>query len=119
MDENRREAVLWLDKAREDLQAARLLAGAGGAASIACFHCQQAVEKYLKACLVACDLEVPRTHDLEDLASRIIRPSFDIGATVDELRFVRAYAVAPRYPYFPMAQAEQDLQVGATSPPRT
>jgi HEPN domain-containing protein len=31
---------------------------------IICFHCQQAVEKYLKGFLILYDVESERTHDL-------------------------------------------------------
>ena len=35
--------------------------------SAVCFHCQQAVEKYLKAFLVANEVEIVRTHNIEFL----------------------------------------------------
>jgi HEPN domain-containing protein len=44
------ETRAWLDHARRDLRAARLLT-AGDAHAEALFHCQQAVEKALKAFL--------------------------------------------------------------------
>lgn len=44
------EARAWLDRARRDLRAARLLI-AGEASAEALFHCQQAVERALKAFL--------------------------------------------------------------------
>jgi HEPN domain-containing protein len=53
------EAVLrqlvrqWLDKATADFEAAEQLSTQGGRfREIVAFHCQQAVEKYLKALLV-------------------------------------------------------------------
>ena len=43
----------WLDKATADFEAAEQLCGQGGRfREIVAFHCQQAVEKYLKALLV-------------------------------------------------------------------
>jgi HEPN domain-containing protein len=76
-DEVRRELVgQWLARAEEDLGVARhLLAedlpyyGAIG------FHAEQAAEKFIKAFLVATQVEFPKTHDLGRL--------LDLVATVD------------------------------------
>ncbi|MCX6550713.1 MAG: HEPN domain-containing protein, partial [Acidobacteria bacterium] len=72
-DEIRREIVAqWVARADEDLSVARhLLAeklpyhGAIG------FHAQQAAEKFLKAYLVAHQVEFPKTHDLGRLLDLI------------------------------------------------
>ncbi|HEY1786698.1 MAG TPA: HEPN domain-containing protein [Verrucomicrobiae bacterium] len=48
----------------------------------ACFHCQQAVEKYLKARLTEAGQPCPRTHDLPTLLA-------SISVTL---------AIAPRWP---------------------
>ena len=34
---------------------------------IICYHCQQTVEKYLKACLIMYNIPVLKTHDLVEL----------------------------------------------------
>jgi HEPN domain-containing protein len=57
----------WLRKADGDLRAARRLADAPEDFETAAFHCQQAVEKYLKARLAAAGQAPPRTHDLTRL----------------------------------------------------
>ena len=57
------ETRAWLDRARSDLQAARLPI-AGDANAEALFHCQQAVEKALKAFLTFHEKAFRRTHDL-------------------------------------------------------
>ena len=57
----------WLLKAESDLLAAEKLATGGGPYDMACFHSQQAAEKYLKALLAFADQPIPRTHNLEDL----------------------------------------------------
>ena len=47
------ECAEWLRKARNDLVSARILLAHGDPVTdTACFHCQQAVEKTLKAFLV-------------------------------------------------------------------
>jgi HEPN domain-containing protein len=62
------EALRWLAKAAEDLAAARVLARED-VLDPAAFHIQQALEKLLKALLVAAAEDVRRTHDLESLAA--------------------------------------------------
>ena len=53
----------WVAKAEEDFLAASALNPAQ-LAGIVCFHCQQSIEKYLKAALVRSGAPVPRTHNL-------------------------------------------------------
>ena len=36
---------------------------------IICYHCQQTVEKYLKACLILYDFPLIKTHDLYELSN--------------------------------------------------
>jgi HEPN domain-containing protein len=57
----------WLLKAAGDLTNARLCLSAGEALDTACFHAQQAGEKYLKAYLAAYEIDFPFIHNLEKL----------------------------------------------------
>ena len=58
----------WLNKANEDLFVVqKLTESAINAPSSACFHCQQAVEKSLKAFLIAHRIEIRKTHNIEFL----------------------------------------------------
>jgi HEPN domain-containing protein len=60
----------WLAKANEDLLVVDRLTETGIiAASSVCFHCQQAVEKFLKAYLIANGFDVKKTHNIEFLLS--------------------------------------------------
>ena len=54
-------------KADSYLADARRTTASEGPYDTACFHAQQAVEKYLKGMLAWRSLEIPRTHDLEEL----------------------------------------------------
>jgi HEPN domain-containing protein len=55
----------WIEKAELDYQAAAQLLEAGDRLrQIVAFHCQQAVEKYLKAFLVRHQVEFPKIHNL-------------------------------------------------------
>jgi HEPN domain-containing protein/predicted nucleotidyltransferase len=64
----------------------------------ACFHCQQAAEKYLKALLQECGLAVPRTHDLEDLLDLLLRRDATLGPLRRGLASLTRFAVEYRYP---------------------
>jgi HEPN domain-containing protein len=56
----------WQAKADHDLTAAeRLLSGAEPLTDAACFHCQQAVGKYLKLFLIASNHVPPKTEEAE------------------------------------------------------
>jgi HEPN domain-containing protein len=60
----------WLLKANEDLLVVEKLTEYEIiATSSACFHCQQAAEKFLKAFLIANDIEIKKTHNIEYLLS--------------------------------------------------
>lgn len=54
----------WIAKAEADFAAAGI---ASLSTDIICFHCQQAVEKYLKGYLHEADVHFSKTHDLEEL----------------------------------------------------
>lgn len=63
-----------------------------------CFHCQQAVEKYLKAFLVKHQIEFPKTHSimlLLNLCSSVDKSFKDELSEADSLT---DYAVEIRYP---------------------
>jgi HEPN domain-containing protein len=60
------ELKQWIEIADKDLAGAGLLANTmyPPPIEIICFHCQQAVEKYLKWFLVLHDYEPPKIHNL-------------------------------------------------------
>ena len=86
----------WLRYAGEDLAMARVLIGTSVPPRGSAFHAQQAVEKALKAVLVANGREVPRIHDLLSLIHRL-PPVAGLPATAD-LDVLSDYAVDSRYP---------------------
>ena len=87
----------WIQKAEHDLMSAqRLLEIEPMILDNACFHCQQAVEKYLKAFLIFRGLDIERTHNIIFLLARCA--DFDSEfATIDPMN-INAYAVRGRYP---------------------
>jgi HEPN domain-containing protein len=72
----------WLLKGESDLSAAqRTILDGDGPYDTACFHVQQAVEKYLKGFLAWRDQPIPHTHNLEELARfcQDVSPELNFG----------------------------------------
>ena len=60
----------WILRANEDLLVVdKLTEFEMVATSSVCFHCQQAVEKYLKAFLISIGIDIIKTHNIEFLLS--------------------------------------------------
>jgi len=74
-----------------------------------CFHCQQSVEKFLKAYLVMKKIDIGKTHNLEFLLELCKKQDIDFGnIDVGNLSF---YAVTVRYPdefYTPSVQEAKE-----------
>jgi len=89
----------WLLKGDSDLVTAKRIAESDGPYDTACFHAQQAAEKYLKAVLAFAGKEIPRTHDLEEIqllcVDFISHPDFS-DLALEELS---DYAVSVRYDF--------------------
>ncbi len=68
----------WVKKGDSDFIAAKTLAQQKGVEDQTGFHCQQAVEKWLKAYLIKQGEELRKIHDLTALCHRLrkIRPFF-------------------------------------------
>jgi HEPN domain-containing protein len=89
----------WLDKAAADFDAAEQLCAQGGRfREIVAFHCQQAVEKYLKAFLVSRQIEFPKTHDLEELLELLAPVRPDVAAMLEGIEMLSPFGVKIRYP---------------------
>lgn len=93
------EVQVWLRKAAEDRQMAEVgLAQSPPLTSSAAFHCQQAVEKCLKAFLVFREVRFERIHDLESLIDQCAGIDPDWDALRDSVEPLTGYAVRFRYP---------------------
>ncbi|MBN8719585.1 MAG: HEPN domain-containing protein [Sediminibacterium magnilacihabitans] len=88
----------WLEIAEHDLVSAqRLIEIEPYILDTACFHCQQSVEKNLKAFLVANGIEPERTHNISYLLVECGK--FDgVFDSIDEKR-LDTFAVVIRYPH--------------------
>ena len=93
------EALLWLGKADEDIRMAGLaLAAEPPLVDPAAYHCQQSVEKIIKALLVAAAIKVPRSHDIELLAG-LAAPSYPaLEGMMLSFSHLTEWLTATRYP---------------------
>ena len=88
----------WLEKADHDLIAAKVIIDIQPIIlDIACFHCQQAVEKYLKTYLVFKKQKFPKTHNLDLLLKNCI--DLDSAFVAIDLLNLEDFAVRSRYPH--------------------
>jgi len=89
----------WLQYAGEDLELAkRELNYIDEEVLIrtVCFHCQQAVEKYLKAFLVFNEKNFRKTHDLDEIKELCLEVDSEFEKF--EVGVLTLYAVESRYP---------------------
>lgn len=97
MNGNAEAARAWRQKAESDLAAAELCLAAGKALDAACFHCQQAAEKSLKAWLVARGTAFPFVHDLGRLLALCAQTNPDFEQLRGLALGLTPFAVEMRY----------------------
>ena len=89
----------WIEKADADLEVARRMAAEAAdnlrIREIVGFHCQQAVEKYLKALLTRRQIEFPKTHDIKALLQLAGDPVAD---SLGSAKWLTPFGVEIRYP---------------------
>lgn len=111
MSEQIEEIKKWIEKADHDLGSAKIIyLHLPDYFDTIAFHCQQAVEKYVKAVLVFYKVDFLRSHDLVyllELLSRIIE--------IDENKYKKAftlnnYAVQIRYPNDIVKLSKEELE---------
>jgi len=98
MNEKIAKMNILKDKADRDLKTAELLLRQDDAdfySAIICFHCQQSIEKYLKAFLTKNECHAPKTHDVSYLA--LLCSDFDDFFKTCDLSDFRDYGVEIRY----------------------
>jgi len=88
----------WLQKADEDLGfAASIIEDSPFYAQI-CFHLQQAAEKYLKAIIVAEDLEFQKIHDLVVLLKTCLVRRPELISLMPDCKLLNRFYIDTRYP---------------------
>ncbi|MBA4179253.1 MAG: HEPN domain-containing protein [Anaerolinea sp.] len=92
------EASRWFRFAEEDLRTAlACLHDSDVPPRQACYFAQQAAEKALKGCLIACGTDYPRSHDLDYLRN-LLPPTWRIHAIHPVLAELTEWLVEARYP---------------------
>jgi HEPN domain-containing protein len=90
----------WVRKAEEDFSVAAGLSRRrkNRAPNVQSFHCQQCVEKYLKARLVEAGALPPKTHDLPQLLQMALPHEPMWAAFMPAAKYLAQFAVVFRYP---------------------
>ena len=89
----------WRRRADADLAVAeRLLSDETIFLNAVTFHCQQAVEKYLKALLTCWDIEFPKTHVLAKLIALVETRDAALAASLLDAVVLTPYGVELRCP---------------------
>ncbi|MFH1719544.1 MAG: HEPN domain-containing protein [Planctomycetota bacterium] len=115
MNEQTREAVRqWLAKADSDWTTVKILLDSEQCPhEVVCFHCQQFVEKLLKAFLTQHGIEAPKTHDLRRLIQLAEPFAKDLSDLTDKSDKLTVHGVETRYPgeWYPVSPAEMNEMV--------
>jgi HEPN domain-containing protein len=91
-------AEILLRRAKGDAHVCRVLAADAEIDDSAVgFHAQQAVEKALKIALVLAEVELPRTHDLEQLVEQVQASGTEIPSELASVEWLTPWAVELRY----------------------
>jgi HEPN domain-containing protein len=92
----------WVEKAEADLEAAEQLApnvvSSIRLREIVGFHCQQTVEKFLKALLTFYQVEFPKTHDIERLLMLVSGVNRETANALNGAKWLGPFGVEIRYP---------------------
>jgi HEPN domain-containing protein len=88
----------WVSLADKDLYAAEIIMRDDyPLTNIVAFHCQQAIEKYLKAYLIEKDVQIIKTHDLIKL-NDMTKEIKDLEIDEEKLIVINEVYIESRYP---------------------
>ncbi len=88
----------WVRKADDDLKYAEYTIRDTEYYAHACFNCQQAAEKYLKAFIIAKDLPFAKTHILAALLKTCKDAGYPFGNLLDAVNALDSCYIDTRYP---------------------
>jgi HEPN domain-containing protein len=99
----------WLEKAEEDFQFATSVLEDSTFYAQICFHFHQAAEKYLKAFIVARDLEFQKIHDLLVLLKLCSAVEPGLQEIQGDCKFLNRFYIDTRYPvHWPTKYANEE-----------
>lgn len=87
----------WFEFAKQDLKISEMALNKKFY-NQTCFHCQQAVEKFLKGYLIAKNKEVPKIHFLDELLSLCVQTDKDFEKLRAHCSKLDDYYIPMRYP---------------------
>lgn len=97
--DKRQEVMAWMKKTENDLRVAQVVMDVKPPlVESALFHCQQAVEKAMKAFLTVHDTPFRKTHNLDELAGQCEKIDNTLKTTFDSARDLTVFAWEFRYP---------------------
>ena len=98
-DFRHRKAKEWLRKGDSGLRSAEILIKEEHPPTdTACFHCQQAVEKYLKGYLTLQKIDFFKSHDLDYLLKLCKDFNHKFADYEESALVLNKYGIEPRYP---------------------
>lgn len=105
----------WLFRANEDIAVIKSLSqNIENYTSTICFHCQQSVEKFLKAFLVFHKINFPKTHDVDFLLQKCSQIKNVVFKNIN-LKDLSDFGVDIRYPddfYIPdIAETKEYIEI--------
>ncbi len=111
MSENSEHIKAWVDKVDHDLGSAKLIfLHIPDYFDTIAFHCQQAVEKYIKATLVFKDIEFDRSHNLVYLLD-LLSKKVEIDENIyDKAILLNGFSVQIRYPDTKIYLSKEELE---------
>ena len=105
----------WFAKAENDLRTAEIILNdPNPPTDTTCYHCQQAVEKYLKGLLTYYQIDFIKSHDLDYLCKLLIQ-KLNLSDYKDGILSLNKYAIEARYPadipiLYPIEEAKVALE---------
>jgi len=88
----------WLDKAIRDFKSAKILLEHDCGNDYVAFHCQQTIEKALKAMILYLYATLETGHSLLYLCKKVIEKHKEFSKYIDGCMFVSQYYIETRYP---------------------
>lgn len=109
-ENNKILAQEWFKKADEDLAYAKVGFKETAYYGLACFHCQQVVEKYLKGYLSFSGRPVRKIHLLRILISQCIKLNKEFEKFKASCNLLDTYYISSRYPVIPITYSKEEAQ---------
>jgi len=88
----------WIEKASRDIKAAKVLKENDCGNDMVAFHCQQAVEKLLKAYIIAKTGVIINSHSLVYLCKEAEKHNSEFREYMKDCAFVNQFYIETRYP---------------------